>query len=147
MPNPDFHDPIAPVDPFYHTEDRSPRGSGGDSESFEEDQPEGTGEIGLSQLLQSQLRLAERLQNKLLNGGINELPPREMKELVNSVSTLLTLAHRTGQAEKEIQTYKLFVVTVMDFLRRRSDSLGIDLASELREVAKEYAGSHVDMIH
>lgn len=66
------------------------------------------------------------------------LSPREMKELVSSLSTLLTLAHRTGQAEEEIQTYKAYVSIVNDFLRRRSDGLGEDLASELREVAKGY---------
>lgn len=127
-------DPFAVVDPAY-LPDRAPASS-----------PQGQGQVGLSQLLQSQLQLAEKLQMKLLNGGLNSLPPREMKELVNSVSTLLTLAHRTGQAEKEIQTYKLFITAVMDFLRRRSDELGVDLANELREVAKEYAGAPLHMI-
>jgi len=100
----------------------------------------------LSSLLQSQLRLAEKLQDKLLNGGLNTLPPREMKELVNSVSTLLTLAHRTDQANREIQTYKLFVTVVMDFLKQRGDTLGEDLAEELRRVGKEYAGAPVELM-
>jgi hypothetical protein len=100
----------------------------------------------LSTLLQSQLRLAERLQKKLLGGGLNSMPAREMKELVNSLSTLLTLAHRTNQANEEIQTYKMFVTVVMDFLKRRGDSLGEDLAEELRQVGKEYAGAPVDLL-
>ena len=104
------------------------------------------GEANLSNLLQSQLQLAEKLQEKILDGGLTTLPPRELKELVNSVSTLLTLAHRTGQADQEIQTYKLYVSVVNDFLRRRSDALGEDLAEELRVVAREYAGAPMHLM-
>ena len=106
----------------------------------------GKGEANLSNLLQSQLQLAEKLQEKILDGGLTTLPPRELKELVNSVSTLLTLAHRTGQADQEIQTYKLYVTVVNDFLRRRSDRLGEDLAESLREVAREYAGAPMHLM-
>ena len=95
-------------------------------------------DTSLSELLRSQLLLAKRLQEKLLSNDMAALSPREMKELVSSLSTLLTLAHRTGQAEEEIQTYKTYVSIVNDFLKRRSDGLGEDLAAELRKVALDY---------
>jgi hypothetical protein len=92
------------------------------------------------------LQVAQELQKKLLGGSLDNLPPRDLKEMVNSVSTLLTLAHRTGQAEQEIKTYRLYVSVVNDFLRRRSDSLGEDLAAELRKVAAEYADVPDEML-
>ena len=95
-------------------------------------------DANLSDLLRSQLMLAKKLQEKLLSNDMAAMAPREMKELVSSLSTLLNLAHRTGQAEEEIQTYKAYVAVVNDFLRRRSDGLGEDLAAELRQVAQSY---------
>ena len=103
-------------------------------------------DANLSDLLRSQLLLAKRLQEKLLSDDMAALSPREMKELVSSLSTLLTLAHRTGQAEEEIQTYKTYVSIVNDFLRRRSDGLGADLAAELREVAADYRDAPAELL-
>lgn len=103
-------------------------------------------DASLGTLLQTQLKVAQSLQQKLLGGNLDALPPRDLKEMVNSVSTLLTLAHRTGQADQEISTYRLYVTIVNDFLRRRSDTLGEDLAAELRRVAAEYADTPTELL-
>ena len=108
--------------------------------------PTQNSEASLGSLLQTQLQVAQELQKKLLGGSLDALPPRDLKEMVNSVSTLLTLAHRTGQADQEIRTYRLYVDIVNDFLRRRGDSLGEDLAAELRQVASEYQDAPTDLL-
>jgi hypothetical protein len=86
-------------------------------------------------LLETQLTIAADLQ-ELIRSQSSSLSPREYKELATATSNLIGLAHKTDETLKTIQSYRVFVDVVLDFLRQRSDSLGEDLLAELREVAK-----------
>lgn len=90
----------------------------------------------LAEALQTQLKLARTIQNRL-NDPSEALDPREFKELVNAASSIVSLAHRSDQALREIETYKKFAATVLEFLRRRGDQIGEDLVSELHGVARD----------
>ena len=90
----------------------------------------------LAEALQTQLKLARTIQNRL-NDPSEALDPREFKELVNAASSIVSLAHRSDQALREIETYKKFAATVLEFLRRRGDQIGEDLVSELHGVAED----------
>ena len=91
--------------------------------------------IDIGQLLKTQLTLTNRLQQQLLDGGLNSLPPREVKEILTTVSSMLTLAHRTDEVSRELETYKLIVEVVFAWVKKRADSTGEDLLAELRAVA------------
>ena len=90
--------------------------------------------VDLRSMLKEQLKLTSKLQAKL-SVGIEALPPREVKELIGSISSILTLAHRTEEILTELDTYKLFMDATVKFLKTRQDSLGEDLVGELRQVA------------
>ena len=94
-----------------------------------------TEEVSLRSLLRTQLLLTKAVQDQLVNGGINSLPPREVKELISSVSSILNIAHRTEEIVNELDTYKLFKDVVMEFLKTRQDETGEKLIEELRKVA------------
>lgn len=93
-------------------------------------------EATLAEALQTQLKLARTIQSRL-NDPTEILDPREFKELVNAASSIVGLAHRSDQALREIETYKKFAATVLEFLRRRGDQLGEDLVAELQQVARD----------
>jgi hypothetical protein len=97
--------------------------------------------IDISQLLKTQLRLTNTLQKQLVEGGINSLPPREVKELLTAVGSMLTLAHKTDEVLRELETYKLLLEVIFEWVRRRADSTGEDLLTELRGVASELRNS------
>jgi hypothetical protein len=65
------------------------------------------------------------------------LSPRDLKDLAAGASSLIALSHRTEQTLQEISTYRVFLNVVLEFLRRRSDTLGEDLLGELQAVAQE----------
>lgn len=88
----------------------------------------------LEEVLATQLGLAKRLQQRLINEEY--LEPRDYKDLVSTANNILALAHRTEEATRIIGTYKLFVSTVTEFLRNRSDTIGEDLIEELLKTAK-----------
>lgn len=88
----------------------------------------------LEEVLATQLGLAKRLQQRLINEEY--LEPRDYKDLVSTANNILALAHRTEEATRVIATYKLFVSTVTEFLRNRSDTIGEDLIEELLKTAK-----------
>lgn len=90
----------------------------------------------LAEALQTQLRLARTIQKRLSDPS-EGLDPRDFKELVNAASSIVALAHRSDQALREIETYKKFAATVLEFLRRRGDQIGEDLVSELTAVARD----------
>ena len=114
------HEAQAPVNPFNNTP--AP--------------PSDT--VSLSTLLQSQLRLVKKLQDQLTRGGIESLEPREVKEYLSSITTILTLAHRTEDLVKELKTYQQFRDVVIDWARSRSDGLGEDLVEALRHHAEQF---------
>jgi len=90
------------------------------------------GVTSLDTILAEQLQLAATLQSRL---EIEDLDPREYKELVSSINSIVTMAHRTEQARQTIETYKLFVEVTLTFLKSRSDSMGEDFIKELRASA------------
>jgi hypothetical protein len=94
--------------------------------------------VTLSTLLQSQLRLVKKLQDQLNRGGVESLEPREVKEYLSSITTILTLAHRTEDLVKELKTYQQFRDVVIDWARSRSDGLGEDLVEALRQHAEQF---------
>lgn len=90
------------------------------------------GEIpDLAQLLKSQARLAQILQEK----AVNNLDVKELKDIATASSSLVNGVHRTGELHRAIETYRLFHAVVLEFLRQRSDALGEDLLAELKTVA------------
>jgi hypothetical protein len=66
------------------------------------------------------------------------LEPREVKEYLSSITTILTLAHRTEDLVKELKTYQQFRDVVIDWARSRSDGLGEDLVEALRQHAEQF---------
>ena len=109
----------------------------------EEDEPvrEWGSNVDLRSLLKTQLHLTNELQRQLVNGGLNSLPPREVKELLTAVGSMLTLAHRTDEVLRELETYKLLLEVVFAWVEQRSDSTGEDLLAELRRVGSEMRNS------
>lgn len=111
-----------------------------DSENLYEGDPDQWGRtrssdtVDMRGMLKTQLMLTAQIQRKL-RVGIDALPPREVKELISSISSILTLAHRTEEILKELDTYKLFMDATIKWLKTRSDGLGEDLVAELRTVA------------
>lgn len=97
-------------------------------------------EVDLATLLDKQLRIANVLQTALLKDQ-NSLTTRELKDLASSASTLLSLSHRTDSALASLTTYRTFVSVVLEFLRERSDTLGEDLMTKLRQTAAEMRAS------
>ncbi|MEN6304897.1 MAG: hypothetical protein ABFD96_19355 [Armatimonadia bacterium] len=93
-------------------------------------------EADLQDLLEKQLKIASAMQQVILRDQ-SSLSPRDLKDLAAAASSLISLSHRTEQTLREITTYRTFVTTVLEFLRRRSDSVGTDLLAELKAVAKE----------
>lgn len=94
-----------------------------------------TQNVSLEKVLSTQLQLAQQIQNRLI-GAQESFEPRDFKDLVGTTSNIIGLAHRTEEAMRVISTYKLFVSTVVEFLKTRSDALGEDLVEELLEVAR-----------
>lgn len=95
----------------------------------------------LQRLLQTQLQIADTLQRLIIRDQAS-LSPRELKDLAASASSLISLSHRTETTLNEIATYRLFLDAILEFLRRRSDSLGVDLMAELQRVAQELRAEH-----
>lgn len=90
----------------------------------------------LQDLLRKQLQIAETMQSIILRDK-ESLSPRDLKDLAAGASSLIALSHRTEQTLQEISTYRVFLNVVLEFLRRRSDTLGENLLSELQSVAQE----------
>lgn len=90
----------------------------------------------LQDLLRKQLQIAETMQSIILRDK-ESLSPRDLKDLAAGASSLIALSHRTEQTLQEISTYRVFLNVVLEFLRRRSDTLGEDLLGELQAVAQE----------
>ena len=127
-------DPTAPIDilPYQPPADvpgnaSAPPSSGRNSEK----------DVDLRGLYRKQLELTEKMQDALLNDGMMAMSPREVKETITSITSVLTLGHRTEEILKELDTYKLFKDVVMEWARRRSDDLAVDLVAEIRKVADE----------
>jgi hypothetical protein len=105
------------------------------------DAPASDTRIEVSQLLRTQLHLVNTLQKQLVGGGLNSLTPREIKDPLASISSMLALADRTGEMQRELDTYKLLLDTVFAWVRQRADSTGEDLLAELRQVGAELRNS------
>lgn len=90
----------------------------------------------LQDLLRTQLQIAEAMQKIILRDQAS-LSPRDLKDLAAGASSLIALSHRTEQTLKEISTYRTVLGVILEFLRRRNDSLGEDLLGELHAVAAE----------
>jgi hypothetical protein len=90
----------------------------------------------LQDLLRTQLQIAEAMQKIILRDQAS-LSPRDLKDLAAGASSLIALSHRTEQTLKEISTYRTVLGVILEFLRRRNDSLGEDLLGELHTVAAE----------
>lgn len=95
-----------------------------------------SGTVSYETLLKKQIQIASALQEKICQPG-QALEVRELKDLITASSNLVTAAHRGGEALKSLETYRIFVGVVTEFLRRRSDTLGEDLVEELKAVAQE----------
>lgn len=91
-------------------------------------------QVSLQRLLKTQGRVAASLQNLLLK---SDLPPKDFKEIATAAGSLVALANRTDGTLRTMETYRLFVEVVVEFIRRRSDALGDDLVAELLSVAKD----------
>lgn len=90
----------------------------------------------LQGLLETQLQIAGALQQLIIRDQ-RTLSARDFKDLSSAASSLIALSHRTERTLEEISTYRVFASTVLEFLRKRSDSLGEDLLDELHRVAHE----------
>ena len=90
----------------------------------------------LQGLLETQLQIAGALQQLIIRDQ-RTLSARDFKDLSSAASSLIALSHRTERTLEEISTYRVFASTVLEFLRKRSDSLGEDLLEELHRVAHE----------
>jgi hypothetical protein len=84
-------------------------------------------------LLKSQARLAMTLQKRVESDPTMEV--RELKDMATACSSLVTGVHRAGEMLRTLETYKLFHSVTLAFLKTRSDTLGEDLLSELKNVA------------
>jgi len=93
------------------------------------------GETSLSEVLNTQLSLAKEIQERLRGSSGRNLDPREYKDLVSAASGIVSMAHRTQEAVRTIETYEAFAGVVFEFLRERGDNLGEDLVAKLKEVA------------
>jgi hypothetical protein len=91
-------------------------------------------EATLESILKAQLNIASTIQSKLESES--NLDPREYKDLIVAATGIISLAHRTEESLKTITTLQLFVDTVMEFLKSRSDTVGEDLVAALVRVAE-----------
>jgi hypothetical protein len=91
--------------------------------------------VDVRQLLERQLQIASSLQEAILRDG-DSLAPKELQALASTASSVISLSWKTEQLIQEISTLRLFSQVVLEFLRNRSDQLGEDLLSELRDVAE-----------
>jgi hypothetical protein len=98
--------------------------------------PQSAANVDTSSLLTKQMKIAGILQDTVLLGK-DSLGTRDLKDLATASSTMIGLAQKTDHLLREVETLRLFSVVVMDFLRRRSDTLGEDLLAELRLVAED----------
>ena len=96
----------------------------------------GDNAVSYETLLKKQIQIASALQEQICKPG-QTLEVKELKDLIAASSSLVTAAHRGGEALKSLETYRVFVSVVIEFLRRRSDTLGEDLVEELKTVAQE----------
>lgn len=86
----------------------------------------------LSDILTKQLEVAGDIQKQLTNGTLD---PKDYKDLITAANNIITMAHRTDESLRIIETYKIFTESVMEFLRSRSDQLGEDLVKQLKTTA------------
>lgn len=92
----------------------------------------------LEGLLSSQLLLAQSLQERLnRTGAEGELSARDYRDFTSATTSIISLAHRTEEALKEIRAYAKFFEVVLEFFRARSDTLGEDLVAQLMEVSRQ----------
>ena len=93
-------------------------------------------DTSLETLLKNQIIIAGELQKVIKKEGAG-LSTKELKELVSTSSSIVTAAYKAGESLRALTTYRTFVEVVLEFIRRRSDTLGEDLSEELQKVARE----------
>lgn len=93
-------------------------------------------DVTFEELLKKQILIANALQERICKPG-EPLDVRDLKDLVTASSSLVSAVQRGGEALKSLETYRVFINIVVEFLKRRSDSTGEDLMAELRSVAQE----------
>lgn len=99
-------------------------------------------EATLEELLKRQLAITSALQS-MISDNSAQFSPREFKELAATANSLVTGASRAGEALRALATYRAFIDVVVEFIKRRSDSLGDDLVAELLEVSREMRSEHL----
>lgn len=92
--------------------------------------------VSLEDLLKNQIIIAGELQKIIRQQG-SHLDPKELKDLVQTSSTVVAAAYKAGESLRALSTYRTFVEVVLEFLKRRSDTLGDDLLAELLSTARD----------
>ena len=106
-------------------------GMGGLDVSEESEKP-----VRFETLLKTQLTIAGALQRKLCDPNLR-VEVSELRGLVSASNQLVASLQRGGEALRALETYRAMLTVVLEFLKRRTDTLGEDLLAELREVARE----------
>lgn len=99
-------------------------------------------EMSFEELLKKQIYIAGSIQERICDPN-QHYEIKEIKDLVMTSSSLLTLAQRSGEALSSLETYRVFLSIVVEFLKRRRDTTGEDLLSELKEISHELRASKV----
>jgi hypothetical protein len=85
-------------------------------------------------LFRNQIQVVHAMQQKLQD-ETKDLSSRDYRDIVAAVTSALSLAHRSDELQRTIETYRLFATTVMEFLKTRPE-IGEDLVKELKEVSR-----------
>lgn len=93
-------------------------------------------EVSLESLLSNQVTIAGELQRIITSSG-GQMDTKDLRDLVSTLSALVNSIHKANEPLKALSTYRLFTDVVIEFIRRRSDTLGDDLVAELHQVARE----------
>lgn len=88
----------------------------------------------ISDLFKNQIKVVSALQRKLTQDE-GQLSTRDYRDIVAAVTGALSLAHRSDELQKTIETYRLFASTVMEFLKTRPE-IGEELVEELKAVSR-----------
>jgi hypothetical protein len=88
------------------------------------------------ELINAQTRLIALVQNEVETQR-DTLSPRELKDLIATLGSHLSLLHRVQEAQRSIATYQLFVSVIVEWVKGLEPPLAQKLLAELRATAAQ----------